>query len=557
MKPLHSSTSYQSILIGTKWNSGFLLPHKDTGCYLIEVSANVVLEPISDQYFIRQNSLRLVFNYATEIGVREVARKIVSRRKEKARNAKAMIAGLGRVLAGPVGGIPVDSTVFFIGTNHPYCSELVSVPSELVRVWHGAQQFHDNESIRHVDWREHNLSQKMPALHTLRGWSPYSGLRLDCAACTAALDEVEARLLNVDWSSCQRFSRTKDLSEKPSLYPSYQRDVESFPIHSKTQAGLLKPQSAKLKPKELSAVLYGLGNYAKTIILPNTPRGICIKSIHEIDTTQIGPFPSSQITWSTAPYPASDERTDVYFVAGFHHTHTPIAVHALRHGAVAVVEKPICTTRSQLAELLEAMCNGGKLYACFHKRYLPFNDFALEDLGQPAGAPINYHCIVYEVPLPALHWYNWPNSCTRLVSNGCHWIDHFLYLNQFSSVQSASVKPFTDGSLNVTIESMNGAVFTMTLTDVGSNRVGVQDYIELRGNGVTVKMTNGSEYLAEGRNRILRRKRMNKMLTYHLMYRTIGQHILEGKSGDSPESVACSAGVILNLEDQLGSLDSK
>ncbi|WP_281796904.1 Gfo/Idh/MocA family oxidoreductase [Desulforhabdus amnigena] len=430
---------------------------------------------------------------------------------------------------------------------------MISIPSQLVRLWGGPEQFNDSESIIHWDWQEHNLWQRITTLDALHGWNPYSGFNLDCAACSAALDEVEAWLTHVDRSSGKKFPRSKNPSEKQPPPPSPQESVECSQIRPEILYRFLNLQSAKLKAKELSAVLYGLGNYAKTIILPNTPRGVCIKSIHEIDTTQIGPNPSSHITWSTAPYPAPDDRADVYFIAGFHHTHAPIAIHALRHDAVAVVEKPICTTHSQLEELLEAMHGGGKLYACFHKRYLPFNDFAFEDLGQRADAPINYHCIVYEVPLPALHWYNWPNSCTRLVSNGCHWIDHFLYLNRFSSVQSASVKPFTNGSLNVTIELMNGAVFTMTLTDEGSQRVGVQDYIELRANDVTVKMTNGSEYQAEGRNRILRRKRINKMLTYHLMYRTIGQHILDGKPGDSLESVACSTGVILDLEDQLKS----
>ncbi|WP_281796907.1 hypothetical protein [Desulforhabdus amnigena] len=117
MKPLNHNLAFQSILIGTKWNSGFLLPHRNKDSYLIEVSKNVVLYPISNQYFVRRNSLRMVFNYTKEIGLREVVRKIISRRKEKARNAKAMVAGIGRVLAGPAGGIPADSTVLFIGTN--------------------------------------------------------------------------------------------------------------------------------------------------------------------------------------------------------------------------------------------------------------------------------------------------------------------------------------------------------------------------------------------------------------------------------------------------------
>lgn len=517
----------QSILIQGNWTSGFLCPHIDDGCYLIEVSVNLVLQTISDQYFVRRNSLSMVFRYTMDIGLREVARKIIARRKERFRNEKAVIVGLGRVLAGPEDGIPRGSSVFYVGTNHPTCSEVVSVPRELVCPWRDFEHLVNETSILHIDWRERNLLQNSNAWDVLRGWSPHSGLGINMRASADVLREAKVYLEDIDWSLGSRLQRTA---------------VEDEPV---------TPQTANVNPGELSAVLFGLGNYAKTIILPNIPKGIRVKSIHELDPTQIGPNPDRRIAWKTEPYPASGDRADVYFVAGFHHTHAPIALHALRQGAAAVVEKPICTTRSQLGEILEAMRHGGTLFTCFHKRYSPLNRLAISDLAQPAGAPINYHCIVYEVPLPALHWYRWVNSCSRLVSNGCHWIDHFLFLNQFAGVRASNIAPSSDGTLNVTIELVNRAVFSMVLTDVGSSRIGVQDYIELRANDVCVKIINGTKYVAEGGARGHSSRRINKMLGYHIMYRTICQKIIGREPGDSVESIECSAGAVLDLEQQL------
>src|SRR5581483_3643815 len=213
------------------------------------------------------------------------------------------------------------------------------------------------------------------------------------------------------------------------------------------------------------------------------------------------------------------------------------------------VEKPIVTTEEQLAEVLDAVQPGGRrLFSCFHKRYSPFNELALADLGIAPGDPVSYHCIVYEVPLPARHWYRWPRSRSRIVSNGCHWLDHFLFLNGFPDVRDATIAAVTPDALSCAVTLANGAVFTMVLTDRGSERLGVQDHVELRAGGVTVAIANGAVYRAEGPDRVLRRRRASRLAGHRRMYAAIGRAILEGEPGDSPRSIEVSAGLMLRLE---------
>jgi hypothetical protein len=194
----------------------------------------------------------------------------------------------------------------------------------------------------------------------------------------------------------------------------------------------------------------------------------------------------------------------------------------------------------------------GGLFACFHKRYSPFNDYAWPDLECEAGDPINYHCVVYEVPLPELHWYRWPNSKSRLISNGCHWLDHFSFLNRYCKVKSMSVEQAPDDTISCSVTLENGAYFTMVLTDTGSQPIGLQEYIELRAGAVTVKIVNNAKYLAEDSSRVFRRARINKTSPYRLMYRSIAAQIEAGDVGDSLASVRISCGLILDLEDRLG-----
>ena len=147
----------------------------------------------------------------------------------------------------------------------------------------------------------------------------------------------------------------------------------------------------------------------------------------------------------------------------------------------------------------------------------------------------------------------WPNSCSALVSNGCHWIDHFLFLNGFQPVKRSTVWRAGNNDICVNMDLTNGAHFSMALTKWGSERIGMQEHVELRANETTVRVDNSSRYVAEGPDRILRKTKMRRLVEHHLMYKTISRKILEGKEGDSLQSVEVSGGVLMDLEEQLQS----
>jgi hypothetical protein len=94
----------------------------------------------------------------------------------------------------------------------------------------------------------------------------------------------------------------------------------------------------------------------------------------------------------------------------------------------------------------------------------------------------------------------------------------------------------------------------MVMTYNGSERIGPQDYIELRCNGRTIRIINESEYLAESKQRILRRKRISRMRSYEQMYRDICLRISLGLQGDSIASVEGAVATGLHLQGLLDEL---
>lgn len=516
------------IRVGGEWRDGYLDPYRAPGEARVQVLAVMNLERLRSVYVERRRSVRMVWNYLREVGPRAVLLRVRSRSGEAGRNEKYVSCGLGRVIEGPADGPAAGSLVWFVAPAHPSAAERLVLPPALLAPADDPGPVPAAEgTVAHLDAGDEGGERWWA---WVRGWSGEAGIPLDPARCRALLDRAARALRGAAWGAAARSAPSPPT-----------------PVAERAEA-TAPPGEAKK-----TAVLFGYGNYAKVTSLPHVERSLTLTAIHEIDPTQVPRDRRGDVAWDSAPVLRAGERADAVLIAGFHHTHAPLAVEALRRGAYAVVEKPLCTTREQLRALMEAVERAPRLFACFHKRYSPLNALASEDLGVAPGAPVNYHCVVYEIPLPELHWYRWPSSRTRLVSNGCHWIDHFLYLNAFSRPAAYDVLAAPDETLNVSVTLENGAFFTMVLTDRGSERIGVQEHIELRAGDRTVRMVNASEYHAESSERLLRRTRVNKLDGYGLMYGAIARAIAAGEPGDTPESVRLSSELVLELEAMLAS----
>lgn len=493
----------------------------------IKVHVICNLDKINDQYFVREKTLRNLYNYFREIGIKSVAQKILSRLRETIRNEKYVSVGVGRIVQSTSTSFLCDKIVCFVATNHPAQAERMVIHENF------AFYVNSNNFFPLLDDRivYFNSLDQEKWWKFFIAWSPYSGF--------------SAPLFNED-------TRKKIFSSLESAFTNKKKyiliDQSKISEIKNTHKKILSSSTGK------TAALFGYGNYAKTMLIPNLNKCIKITHIHEIDPTQLLPL-KKNICYDTSPYPRINSRQDIYFIAGYHHTHANIAISGLQAGIDVVVEKPLMTHRNDLEKLLDAIRKSqSELYVCFQRRYHCFNDYFFEDFKLKKGDPISYYAIIYEELLPKYHWYLWPNSRSAIISNGCHWVDHFLFLNNFSQVISFFSKKTLSGEIIISVELENSATLCLILSHLGSPRIGMQEYIELRSGKNTAKITNGNIYQSENRTRVIRRSKTSKYESYRKMYRLISQNIVDKDAprlSDSWEHVNAASSLILSLDEQL------
>lgn len=477
----------------------------------------VSLNSIEDQYIERPHSLRLVWHYVCRIGPVAVLRKIRSRMTENVRNRKIAAFGVGKVLDKPQDSLlAIGQHVYFFAPNHPEGREQMTVDARFIL-----------PVEKEVGVDRSAVPEVPPELEAYVGWSPFSGVEVMEDAVRQGLGKLAAsRLVAQD---CSKAGESQSIARER-----FRKGV------------------SEAKHDRPSAVIFGLGNYAKTQIVPQVRRHLSLACVHEVDPDQLEPAKRWGVDLDTSPLPHGDECYDAWFISGYHHTHAEIAYRALQDNAYAVIEKPLATCWKDFAYLKKAVEGNSysKLFSCFQKRYSQLNGWARSDLNVVLGEPVDMQAIVFEIPLPRLHWYNWPNSGSRLISNGCHWLDYFLFMNGYSAVEERLVWPSRGSDLMAFARLENGATLSLTLTDTGSSRLGVRDLIDLRAGDRTVRMTDATYYEAESSTRVLRRNRVNPMDAYGRMYESICRKIVRGDAGDDLVSLQ-STELMLQLEDDL------
>lgn len=509
------------VLIGDRWLDGFAPYHCGPEQLRVRVHVWAALAPVRGAFF-SEHGARKVLNYIAAYGVRDTWRKVRSRLAERGRNQKFVAAGLGVVAEAPGDPTRVGRLVLFVAPIHPAAVEEVCLHRALVRPLDDASATSwDSGSVR-----VGNAEAPIEAIERVMGWDPLSGSPEPGEAVGRILDACSASL--------------KDARSSPGF--------RSLPA-----GGPASPRAARGERRgggKPRAVLFGLGHYARGALIPRVSPYVDLVCCHEIDPTQLGRIEGAPWEGRTSPYPEPDERYDVYFAAGYHHTHARVAVEALRHGAYAVIEKPLATTREDLAAVLDAARRAGpRTFVAFQRRYSPFNAFVREDLALDGRGPVSVSALVYEVRLPRYHWYRWPTSRGRIVCNGCHWIDYFLFLNDFRAVASIDAAVAANGTHTIQMTLENDAVLSLVLTEEGSPRLDVREIVRVAARDRHAIIVDQCRYEAESASRKLRSTRIRRAGSFDRMYDAIARAVAAGAPGDSIASLEVSGTAALDAQD--------
>jgi len=277
---------------------------------------------------------------------------------------------------------------------------------------------------------------------------------------------------------------------------------------------------------QINLGVIGAGNHVKDMLLPALARlkGVTIRAI----CTGTGVNAKSLAQKTGAAYCASDYREilndksiNAVIIGTRHNSHAQMVLDSLRAGKHIFVEKPLCLTEDELAEIStlygEKAKQGLKLMIGFNRRFSAHAQRAKEFLSSRRNPLV----MVYRVnagALPAAHWAQDPEvGGGRIIGEACHFIDYMQtvcaarpvsvraecighHSSGTTSDQSILTLKFSDGSLGTVIYAAGGD------TSLSKERC------EIFGDGKSVVMDDFilSEFYAAGKRTTFKTRNRDK-----------------------------------------------
>ena len=277
------------------------------------------------------------------------------------------------------------------------------------------------------------------------------------------------------------------------------------------------------KPKSQVGVSFiGAGSYAQGFLLPNLPkeqkvvrRGVVTHS--GATSRRIAEKFDFAFCASDPGEVLDDPGTDTVFIATRHDTHARFVIDALLAGKHVYVEKPLCLTHAELAEIDEVFRQRGgaqRLMVGFNRRFAPLVTQVKAELGEGPLA------IVYRVNagvIPGESWIQDPDlGGGRLIGEACHFIDLITHLVGCLPVQVyASAMSDPDGlqdTFSIFLEFANGSIGTVHYFAAGSRQM-PKERVEVFQNGrscVLDDFRRATLYRGNGRSSSRRNITQNK-----------------------------------------------
>ncbi len=249
--------------------------------------------------------------------------------------------------------------------------------------------------------------------------------------------------------------------------------AEALEDRAQISAQSTRTETAPAKPHKLATPVafvdvIGAGNFARTMLLPHLKEKIRFRTV--VNQTSL----SANHVKTKFGFEHADTGTDEVFkqdgngaviISTRHHLHAPLVISALKAKREIFVEKPICLTRDELAEIDATHAAGNySIKVGFNRRFAPAS-VELKQLlsGAPGPMSVSYRCMAGK--LDPAHWYsNIAESGGRVLGECCHFLDYMRFLFDSEPVQvfaqttwpTSGKNAFPD-SVNAQIEFANGS----------------------------------------------------------------------------------------------------
>lgn len=169
-----------------------------------------------------------------------------------------------------------------------------------------------------------------------------------------------------------------------------------------------------------------------------------------------------------------DRQIDAVFITTRHHLHAPMVRLALAHGKHVFVEKPLCLTEEELADIADAYAKSRSILCVgFNRRFSPFAR-RCRKFFEGRREPLIMLYRVNAGRIAADHWLLDPEQGGGLIAGEiCHFIDlaAFLACSPPETVQAARLPGHSggaSGNLQVSVTCADGSRATIQYLSAGS-----------------------------------------------------------------------------------------
>jgi len=223
-----------------------------------------------------------------------------------------------------------------------------------------------------------------------------------------------------------------------------------------------------------SVSFVGAGNYATAVLIPAFKEaGAHLRSVASssgVSGVHAGRKYGFDETTTDTNRLFADEVTQAVVITTQHDSHARFVLQALRGGKHVFVEKPLCLTLAELAEIEAAYAETGKdssrppmVMVGFNRRFAPQVQKVKQLLNGVTG-PKSFIMTVNAGAIPADHWTQDPESGGgRIIGEACHFIDllRFLARVPLTSWQRLSMDPPTQDTVSIQLGFADGSIGTV------------------------------------------------------------------------------------------------
>jgi len=243
----------------------------------------------------------------------------------------------------------------------------------------------------------------------------------------------------------------------------------------------------------------GAGNFVRTMLLPALKGQVTFGSI--VNNTALS---ANHVRDKFGFEHASSDFEGVLkkpggavLIGTRNHLHAPMVISALKSGRHIFVEKPLCLTPQELAEIDETIgAHGTSVQVGFNRRFAPASVELKRRLDLAPG-PKSASFRVFAGKLDPDHWFaNINESGGRVIGESCHFLDYFCFLFGSKPVSVTAQKTWpTEGAIQVPdsisaqVEFADGSCGQLLYSAEGSANY-PKERLTVYGAGIVADITN-------------------------------------------------------------------